>query len=86
MASTDPDALNPAPGTFVGNTLEWDSMGSPFVGELISVALIRVGGNGQGAFDNVRITAVDIPEPATLLIWLLLAGLGIGAGWRRRGG
>jgi hypothetical protein len=25
-----------------------------------------------------------IPEPATLLIWSLLAGLGIGVGWRRR--
>jgi hypothetical protein len=25
-----------------------------------------------------------IPEPSTLLIWTLLAGLGIGAGWRRR--
>ena len=25
-----------------------------------------------------------IPEPATLLIWSLLAGLGIGLGWRRR--
>jgi len=24
------------------------------------------------------------PEPSTLLIWSLLAGLGIGAGWRRR--
>ena len=25
-----------------------------------------------------------IPEPTTLLIWSLLAGLGIGLGWRRR--
>jgi len=25
-----------------------------------------------------------IPEPSTLLIWSLLAGLGIGCGWRRR--
>jgi hypothetical protein len=25
-----------------------------------------------------------VPEPATLLIWSLLAGLGIGVGWRRR--
>jgi len=27
---------------------------------------------------------VQIPEPATLLIWSLLAGLGIGVAWRRR--
>ena len=26
----------------------------------------------------------NVPEPATLLIWSLLAGLGIGVGWRRR--
>ena len=25
-----------------------------------------------------------VPEPTTLLIWSLLAGLGIGLGWRRR--
>ncbi len=25
-----------------------------------------------------------IPEPATLLVWSLLAGLGVGLGWRRR--
>jgi len=86
LASTDPGALNPAAGTFVGNTLEWDASGSPFVGQLMNVALIRLGTDGQGAFDNVRISAAAavIPEPATLLIWSLLAGLGIGVGYRRR--
>jgi hypothetical protein len=38
----------------------------------------------QGAFDNVRLTASVIPEPSTFLIWSLLAGLGVGLGWRRR--
>jgi hypothetical protein len=27
---------------------------------------------------------VTVPEPTTLLIWSLPAGLGIGLGWRRR--
>jgi hypothetical protein len=31
-------------------------------------------------FGNVGV----IPEPAALLIWSLLAGLGAGLGWRRR--
>ncbi len=31
--------------------------------------------------DNVF---VSIPEPMTLLVWSLLAGLGVGLGWRRR--
>ncbi len=31
-----------------------------------------------------HLDAIYIPEPSTLLIWTLLAGLGIGGGWRRR--
>jgi hypothetical protein len=37
--------------------------------------------------DAIRILDSDpfiIPEPSTLLIWSLLAGLGIGVGWRKR--
>jgi len=30
------------------------------------------------------IPGLVIPEPATVIIWSLLAGLGIAAGWRRR--
>jgi hypothetical protein len=37
----------------------------------------------QALFDVVRVQAV-VPEPATLLIWSLLAGLGLVAGWWRR--
>jgi hypothetical protein len=36
------------------------------------------------AHGNFGPAAVPIPEPATLLIWSLLAGLGLGLGWRRR--
>jgi len=38
----------------------------------------------QGAFDNVRldVTSAVIPEPCALLVWSLLAGLGIGLGRR----
>jgi len=32
----------------------------------------------------VDFTSVVIPEPSALLVWTLLAGLGIGAGWRRK--
>jgi len=34
--------------------------------------------------DGTRASSEIIPEPTTLLIWSLLAGLGIGLGWRRR--
>jgi len=41
-------------------------------------------GNSQAGsrYDNILVTV--IPEPATMLIWSFLAGLGIGLGWRRR--
>jgi len=32
----------------------------------------------------IRLQDPVIPEPTTLLIWSLLAGLGVGLGWRRR--
>ena len=37
------------------------------------------GGNGQ----ILRLTAI-VPEPTTFLVWSMLAGLGLGLGWRRR--
>ena len=40
------------------------------------------GAANDGLFDNLQATV--IPEPTTLLIWSLLAGLGVGLGWRRR--
>jgi len=36
-----------------------------------------------GAGQTLQLFAA-VPEPATLLIWSLLAGLGIGLRWRRR--
>jgi len=34
-------------------------------------------------FDYAALSVV-VPEPSTLLVWSLLAGLGVGLGWRRR--
>jgi len=45
------------------------------------------GGDGYGSdqvFFGDPYFEMYIPEPSTLLIWAGLAGLGIGAGWRRR--
>jgi len=46
----------------------------------------RAGGAAGQLYLTAPITvpALIIPEPSTFLIWSLLAGLGIGAGWRRR--
>jgi len=53
-----------------------------------TITRIRVGGSGwdyEGRADNIIMNLTYIPEPSTILIWSLLAGLGIGVGWRRRG-
>jgi len=42
----------------------------------------QIRGLGNGYFGPGNI---PVPEPASLLVWSLLAGLGIGLAWRRRG-
>jgi hypothetical protein len=39
---------------------------------------------GIAGFQIVQLTPVIIPEPSTLIVWSLLAALGVGVGWRRR--
>ena len=57
--------------------------------------ITSIGGDGSGYWQGylsntlngrlVKPAAIEvIPEPTTLLIWSLLAGLGMGLGWRRR--
>jgi len=58
------------------------------IGQPLSVKIESSGSRGI-YFDNVMLTFATtgpdiIPEPSTVLIWSLLAGLGIGVGWRRR--
>jgi len=91
MASSNIDDWSGGDGAGVGR-INGANMGgiaggsqgySAFDGE---VALFRTLGRAVGA-DEVwaRYASVAIiPEPATLLVWSLLAGLGIGLGWRRR--
>jgi hypothetical protein len=46
---------------------------------------VYIGNHFQGAgFDNPQLTINIVPEPATLLVWSLLAALGVAFGWRRR--
>jgi len=42
-------------------------------------------GNGILSLAEVQVFASLVPEPSTLLVWSLLAGLWIGLGWWRRG-
>jgi len=63
---------------------------------LNTLSLTQRNSGGTQTYDEIRFgaTLADvtpfttsndvIPEPTTLLIWSLLAGLGVGLGWRRR--
>jgi len=55
-------------------------------GEMVSISFTAVTGNSANSphIDQVELNADVIPEPTTLVIWSLLATLGIGVCWRRR--
>ncbi|MBU4271847.1 MAG: hypothetical protein KKE86_12215 [Planctomycetes bacterium] len=58
---------------------------SSFSTENVRIASYIPGGKFHGDIADVQIYAGAIPEPATLIVWSLLAGLGITIGyWRRR--
>jgi hypothetical protein len=61
-----------------GNTVS----GNPFSEAAIN-SNVFAGTKGQALYWNATADIV-VPEPTTLLVWSLLAGLGVGLGWRRR--
>jgi hypothetical protein len=53
-------------------------------GDTVELRFHATGNGGQGLqLGFVNLTAA-VPEPTTLLVWSLLAGLGVVLGWRRR--
>jgi len=69
------------PSPLVPFTFRFDTSTFPAGGTLPGVFTSATTGP-QGRFNALQLTY--IPEPTTLLIWSLLAGLGVGLGWRRR--
>jgi hypothetical protein len=51
-----------------------------------NVTRVFITSSARVSFDNITIgpAASEIPEPTTLIIWSLLATLGLSFGWRRR--
>jgi len=75
--------LTEAPGTddyFTPDVID-------FGGQVAEWVALDVATNHGGAFvglSEVRFYGQLVPEPATLLVWSLLAAMAIGLGWRRR--
>jgi len=79
-------SANLAQGTGIGDPGEsFDvsgASGARYIGFKINS---NHGAGDRVGFGEVAFTTADvIPEPSTILIWSLLAGLGFAAGWRRR--
>jgi len=60
-----------------------------FTDSIDRIGVMSYDSAGGGIVDNVLLSntqfdVIGVPEPTTLLIWSLLAGLGLGLGWRRR--
>lgn len=71
----------------VGNTYKAyvdDVLITTFVDSTYTHGQVALYDSSVQTFDNVRLEANVIPEPSTLIIWSLLATLGITFSWHRR--
>jgi hypothetical protein len=65
-------SLRPAPGTFLTDTILYNSGSNPAqLGQNLEIQLSGPIG-GQADFDDVRLNATAVPEPASL--WLMVSG------------
>ena len=87
LLAQDQNAVAPADGFFSPVTIEFTTGGSPAgQGEAITIRLLNLGVPNSGIevnFDDVRLTATAIPEPAAGAAVAAVAALGVA--WRRRG-
>jgi hypothetical protein len=73
----------PVQGRFQQFTVTFDSTGSPFIGQALTIELSS--SQGQTGFDEIALSAQTAPEPTSLA---LLLGVGLssllGYGWRQK--
>lgn len=88
----DSHAIWTNPGYYDSGSPEATATGGSFGSSITEITMryVNVDSNDVLLFDELRIgtTWADVmppvPEPATLVIWSLLAAVGVGVGWRRR--
>jgi hypothetical protein len=68
----------PAPGAWTEWTLIYDvPFGDPRIGDPLGFLISDVAGQGNGAFDSLAIdfeAAAQVPEPASVALWVMLLG------------
>lgn len=71
-------------GSFQQVSLDFDSTGSSFVGDELSLNFFS--NRDHTVFDDIRLTVSTVPEPATVVLWGAagLAGVGLVRRQRRK--
>jgi len=72
------------PTSFATFSSPFSPVSGAAVGKNLFLRFEQSAGPGFTRTDSWSLSVEPIPEPTTLLIWSLLAGLGVGLGWRRR--
>jgi hypothetical protein len=80
------DLLNPAAGTFETSLITFTGdFNSPQLGQQLEIRLLNNSTTAQVNFDNVRLfQSAQVPEPASLAVWGLVAIIGGIVAYRRR--
>ena len=75
-----------APGEFYTTSVIdlFVGVGHPLIGEDLGIRLTALGSGTHAYFDNVRLFAVQVPEPSTFVLALLGIAALAGWGWRKR--
>ncbi len=69
-------------GSFQQVQLDFDSTGSSFIGEELSIYFFS--SRVQTAFDDIRLSVSSVPEPATIVPWCVAGLAGVGLARRQR--
>lgn len=87
ILASDINSLNLAEGTFGTSTVSFTTgANNPFLGQPLAIRLTNLNqaAGTEVDFDNVRLDATAVPEPASTLGLLVLGSLGAGSAFKKK--
>jgi len=78
------DGVDKAHGFNMTNTEDFVDVSLASTDQYLTLVIANANDNNGSDHGYIGNAQLVVPEPATLLVWSLLAGLGVGLGWRRR--